>query len=496
MKFLLIWGVWLATVTSDDSINSHRFPKNFKFGVANAAPQIEGGALEDGKSESIWDTFTRVYPERMADRSSPAVACDSYHKYKEDVALVKAMGLDHYRFSIAWSRILPTGLIDQINEPGVQYYKNLLNELKANKIEPLVTINHWDLPQALHESMNGWLNETIIDIFGDYARLCYQLFGDSVKLWTTINEPKQVCRPGYGTGVFPPNVNSNGVGEYICVKNILLAHARAYHIYDKEFREKQQGKVTIILDSLFYEPGSDSEEDKAAVERGLQFDIGIYANPIYNGDWPQLVKDRIAYRSKLEGLEKSRLPELTKEEIDYIRGTYDFFALNHYSTNMVNSTEEPPPGNPSYEADQNIVTWHKPEWEMGSADWFWVVPEGLRHFLNWIRKNYGDVEIFITENGFSDTTGILEDYRRINYYEQYLSSCLNAIYEDNIKLIGYTAWSIIDDWEWMSGYTSFLGMYRVNFTDPERTRTKRLSAEYFTKIVSNRCLVDEEKCIG
>ncbi|XP_023310666.1 myrosinase 1-like [Anoplophora glabripennis] len=491
MKATVLIVCLLSTSLADDPINTRYFPKDFKFGVANAATQIEGGWNEDGKGETIWDYLAHNYPEKIADSSTPEIASDSYHKYKEDVALVKAMGLDYYRLSIAWSRILPTGHPDKINQAGVRYYKNLFAELKAAEVEPMVTLYHLDLPQPLQDEYGGWLNETVVDLFAEYARICFELFKDDVKMWITINEPKQVCHGGYGTGAFAPGVVSNGVGEYICAKNVILAHAKAYHIYDDEFRATNQGRISIVIDTPWYEPGSDSEEDQEAAERIIQFSFGLYGNPIFVGDWPQVVVDRISQRSELEGFTSSRLPAFTDEEIAYVKGTNDYLGVNHYSTSMVNATTDSPIGDPSYGKDMSVLDWAQPDWPTGAdGDYQNVVPWGMRHLLVWLKKNYGDVEIVITENGLSDSTGILEDDHRISYYQDYLSACLDAIYEDGVNLSTYLAWSIIDDWEFNAGYTSFLGMHYVNFTDPERTRIPRKSASWFTNMVATRCLVD------
>nr|WPM03626.1 glycoside hydrolase family 1 [Phyllotreta armoraciae] len=496
----ILTGLTLTSLLSyclgEGSINPRRFPKTLRIGVANAAPQIEGAWNEDGKGETIWDNFAHKHPEKFIDRSTPDVACDSYRKYKEDVALVKAMGLDHYRLSIAWSRVLPTGYTDKVNQAGVEYYKKVFKELKANNIKPMVTLYHWDLPQPLQEQMNGWLNESIVDIFGEYAKFAFETFGDDADWWITINEPKQVCQAGYGSGGFAPGIVSDGVLDYVCTKNVLLAHARAWHIYNDQFRAKNKGQVAMVIDSTWYEPGSESEEDKAAAERALQFDLGIYGNPLFNGDWPELVKQRVADRSKREGLKTSRLPAFTEDQIKYIKGTSDYLALNHYSTLLTNHSIDAPIGTPGFEKDKSVLLWHKPEWTQGSADWFFDVPWGLRNLLNWLKNTYNNPEIVITENGFSDTTGTLEDDNRIIYLRGHLSACLDAIFADNVNLTGYTVWSIMDDWEWTGGYTSFLGMYRVNFTDPARPRIKRKSADYFTGIMKNRCLVDQSKCKG
>lgn len=232
------------------SINNRKFPDYFKFGASNAAPQIEGAYLTDGKTETIWDHFAHTRPDKIADHSNLDVAADSYHKYKEDVAALKAVGVDSYRISFAWARILPTGYVNEINPAGVQYYKNLIKELKDNNIEPMVTLYHWDLPQVLEDKLGGWLNESVSDLFVEYARLCFKLFGDDVKWWVTINEPKQICMGGYEGAGLAPGVLSLGIGGYVCAKNILLAHAKAYHMYDKEFRSKQQGMSQNRFDNI------------------------------------------------------------------------------------------------------------------------------------------------------------------------------------------------------------------------------------------------------
>ncbi|CAG9864411.1 unnamed protein product [Phyllotreta striolata] len=493
MKRLPIFIALIALSLADD-INPRKFPKTFKLGVANAAPQIEGGWNEDGKGETIWDRFAHKHPEKIADRSTPDVACDSYHKYKEDIALIKAMGLDHYRLSIAWSRVLPTGYTDKVNKAGVEYYKNVFKELKENDIKPMVTLYHWDLPQPLQDQMNGWLNESIVDVFGDYAKFAFETFGDDVDWWITVNEPKQVCQSGYGTGGYAPGVVGSGVTDYSCARNILLAHARAWHIYNELYRSKNKGKVAIVVDASWSEPGSDSDADRAAAERATQFEVGLYANPVFNGDWPEVVKRRVAERSKMEGYEESRLPAFSEREIAYLKGTSDYLALNTYSTMMVSAAGEAPL-TASFEHDKNVRYWAEPDWPKDGPWWFYDLPWGLRKFLNWLKRTYNNPEIVVTENGYVTGDDTLEDDKRIHYFRGYLSACLDAIYKDNVNLTAYTAWSIMDDWEWTGGYTSFLGLYKVNFTDPERPRIKRKSADFFAGVAKNRCLLDPSECI-
>ncbi|KAJ8943036.1 hypothetical protein NQ318_022580 [Aromia moschata] len=378
MKVLLLLcaSCFLATSYAgyrDDDyvINTKYFPDDFLFGVATASYQVEGAWNEDGKGENIWDYLTHLNPAVIKDRSNGDIACDSYHKYKEDVALLKDLGVNHYRFSLSWSRILPKGFAYQINELGVQYYKNLIKELKDNGIEPLITIFHWDTPLPVHEA-GGWTSEFVIDYYADYARLCFELFGDQVKYWLTFNEPKQTCEQGYGSGEKAPFIQSHGIGEYLCTHNLLRAHAKAWHIYDEEFRASQNGNVGITLDTPWFEPNTTSEADLAASERILQFMFGWYANPIFNGDYPDIMKTRVAERSKQEGFSSSRLPEFTQEEIDYINGTFDFLGLNHYSSYMISDMPEPEIGAPSWENDTAVLYWQDPSWTPSASDWIVV----------------------------------------------------------------------------------------------------------------------------
>jgi beta-glucosidase/6-phospho-beta-glucosidase/beta-galactosidase len=239
----------LKYLTSGDSYFSRSanaainrsFPANFKFGAATASYQIEGAWNEDGKSENIWDHICHENPTFVVNQDTGDIACDSYHKYKEDVAILKDLGVDFYRFSISWSRIIPEGVADSpVNQLGINYYKNLIQELLDNGIEPMVTMYHWDLPEALQD-LGGWLNPELVDHFAYYAKTLYEELGDSVEHWLTFNEPKQTCLGGYGDGNMAPGYNFTGLEDYQCTHILLKAHAKAYHIYDEEFRAEQQG---------------------------------------------------------------------------------------------------------------------------------------------------------------------------------------------------------------------------------------------------------------
>ncbi|XP_060536127.1 myrosinase 1-like [Cylas formicarius] len=480
-------------VICSSELSDYPIPKDFMLGVATAAYQIEGAWNEDGKGESVWDWYSHTFPERIDNAATGDVACDSYHKWEEDVALLKELGVDHYRFSLSWSRILPEGTINYVNEAGIEYYRKLLQGLADNNITPLVTLFHWDTPRPLHE-LGGWTNPLIADYFAEYARLCFERFGDLVQNWITINEPQTTCVQGYTEGIKAPGYSDEAEGVYLCAYTHVLAHAKAYHIYDEEFRAMQKGRITIVVDSMWCEPASDSSEDKEAAETEMEFIIGLYANPIYNGNWPQVVIDRVGNRSLLEGYPRSRLPEFTKDEIDYINGTFDFFALNSYSTNyiyhQIDVTESI--GNGSYLLDSGIGAKVNSTWKsIEGIGWVNDVPWGFRKLLNWVHNHYNKPDIIITENGWADLTGDLQDQDRIDYVAGHISAILDAINEDGVRVFGYTVWSFMDNFEWTNGYNEKLGLYQVDFDSPDRTRTAKDSAKWYQKIIKDRCLVDK-----
>ncbi|KAG5894845.1 hypothetical protein JTB14_033687 [Gonioctena quinquepunctata] len=460
--------------------NNKLFPNKFFFGAATAAYQIEGAWNEDGKGPNIWDNYTHTEPDLITDGSNGDVACNSYHKYKEDVALLKQTGVNIYRFSLSWARILPNGFSNYVNEKGIEYYKNLIGELKNNNIEPFVTLYHNDLPQALQD-LNGFLNESFAQWFVDYAKVCFENFGDDVLLWSTFNEPNLFCPGGYGRGDGAPGVTKSGRGEYICGHNVVKAHVQTYHLYDKVFRVRQKGKITLVHSLNYPWPRSNSTEDIAASETKWEFDLGWLANPLKYGDYPEVMKARIANRSRLEGLEKSRLPEFTEEEKILSKNTLDFFAINAYSTCKVYPSPEPPLNStPSILQDSGVEIY----WEGDGSI-------GLGVTLEKIKRKYGDPEIIVSENGLGLKTEGLDDEERVEYMRRCMSRFKDAMDEEGVKLIGYIVWSLLDNFEWNQGYTSKFGINHVDFSSSNRTRTPRKSADWYKKTIETRCLVDE-----
>ncbi|KAK4878338.1 hypothetical protein RN001_010844 [Aquatica leii] len=463
-------------------------PKNLSIGSATSAYQVEGAWNEQGKGESIWDKLVHTQPNRILDRSTGDVAADSYHNYKDDVSLMKNIGFQHYRFSISWTRLLPNGFSNFINPDGVNYYNNLIDELLTNGIVPIVTLYHFDLPQSLQD-LGGWANAKIVKWFADYSQVVFKLFGDKVKTWVTINEPKQICSFGYGGTYGAPALGSNGIGEYLCARNVLMAHATVYHVYQKLFKKTQNGRISITVECAWTEPGSNQTSDIKAADRRIQFDFGLYTHPIYtkSGDFPPIVRTFIDNRSKLEKFSESRLPVLTPREVAFIRGTYDFFGLNYYTSFYAKDKKSDPIDKPSLQKDSRVEEYQDPKWLTGSFEYFRSVPWGFRKLLNYIKNHYGDPIVIITENGFPDDKQ-LDDCDRITYFKDTLGAMLDAMTYDHVRVEAYTAWTLIDNFEWSLGYTVSFGLHHVDFTNPNRTRTPKLSTTFFKNLIATRTL--------
>lgn len=479
----------------EDTLTYGTFPQGFIWAAATASYQVEGAWNIDGRSPSIWDTFSRV-PGNIADGSSGDDACKSYQYYQQDVNLLKAMGVTHYRFSISWSRVWPGGNTGAPNALGIQYYTNLINALKAANIQPMITLYHWDLPQVL-EDLGGWQNAAIADWFEAYADLCFAQFGPLVNNinWITFNEPWCQSYLGYGTGSKAPGVKESGTKDYIAAHNQLRSHARAYRLYETKYKATQKGKVGITLNISWGEPADNSTTSAAAAERSIQFAGGWFANPIWGGtgDYPQVMIDKIGQKSAAAGLSQSRLPVFTAAEKQQLNGSADFFGLNFYSSEYVK--EQIYPSNlVGYETDKDIVAFQdKENWYGAASTWLRITPWGIRRLLNWIRTHYNNPDVIITENGWSDAIGYLDDAMRVYYLKYHINNVLKAI-NDGCKVIGYTAWSLMDNFEWERGYLERFGMHYVNFTDPTRPRTPKSSATYFSRVISKNGFVPEEFC--
>lgn len=463
------------------------FPEGFIFSSATASYQIEGAWNESGKGENIWDRITHEHPELILDGSNGDVACDSYRKYKDDIRITKELGSTMYRFSLSWSRLMPTGAIDQINEDGVRYYKAVVEECIRNNIAPMISIFHWDLPQPLQD-LGGLPNDVLVDYFVDFADFVFKTFGSlGVKYWVTFNEPWSICADGYGLGGKAPALKADGIADYLCAHTLLKAHAKAYHLYRDTYWKEQQGQIGIAANSDYYYPKTNSSDDIEAAETWQQFNLGWFTHPIFKGDYPEVLKKRVSEASAKQNLKRSRLPEFTPDEITFIKGTADFYGLNTYTSSLVAKLQEadPQPKVGTRRSDAGVITSTDPSWETTVAYWHRVVPEGIRKLINWIKNEYNNPPIIVTENGYPDL-GEKKDLKRVRYYRLYLLEVLKAIHYDKCNVIGYTAWSLMDNFEWFFGYVHKFGLYHVDFADPERPRTAKMSAVFFQRLIEKR----------
>ncbi|XP_069470085.1 lactase/phlorizin hydrolase [Ambystoma mexicanum] len=467
----------------EDEFLYGQFPEHFAWSAASASYQIEGAWRDDNKGLSIWDQFAHS-PLRIGNNENGDVACNSYYKIEEDVAMLKNVKVGHYRFSIAWTRILPDGTLKFVNEAGLNYYSRLIDALLAANIKPQVTIYHWDLPQALQD-IGGWENETIVQRFKEYANLLFERLGDRVKFWITLNEPYIIANLGYGYGSSAPGISARpGHAPYAVGHNLLKAHAEAWHLYNDTYRAKQGGLISITINSDWAEPRNPhKQEDIDAARRYVQFYGGWFAHPIFkNGDYNEVMKTRIRERSLAQGLSQSRLPEFTESEKQRIKGTFDYFGFNHYTT-ILASKAEFPAFVQSYDADRGVGSLTDRSWLGSGSIWLKVTPFGFRRILNWIKEEYNNPPIYVTENGISERGTALNDTWRTHYYKSYVNEALKAVKLDGVDVRGYTAWSLMDNFEWAAGYAERFGLYYTNYSDPSLARIPKASIKYYTTLI-------------
>ncbi|KAM1752367.1 hypothetical protein ACFX11_010360 [Malus domestica] len=475
-------------------LNRSSFEPGFIFGTGSASYQYEGAVKEDGRGPSIWDTFTHKHPEKIDDGSNGDVAIDQYHRYKEDVGIMKDMNLDAYRLSVSWSRLLPNGTLSGgVNRKGIDYYNNLINELLRNGLKPFVTLFHWDVPQALEDEYGGFLSPRIVDHFKDYAELCYKEFGDRVKHWFTVNEPYTFSSMGYAVGTLAPgrcsswqNLNCTGgdsaIEPYLVTHHILLAHGAAVELYKNRYQASQKGLIGITLVSYWFEPASESKQDKDAALRSLDFMFGWFLDPLTSGDYPHSMRSIVG----------KRLPKFTKEQSKLLNGSFDFLGINYYTARYATST----PKNNSLQA--SFVT--DPQADLTTElngvligpqtalDWLYVYPKGIHDLVLYTKEKYNDPLIYITENGVSELNNpelsieeALLDTGRIDYHYRHLCY-LQAAIKNGAKVKGYFPWTLLDDFEWNSGYTVRFGLNYVDYNDGLK-RHPKLSAHWFKNLL-------------
>lgn len=436
------------------------FPKNFLWGTATSSYQIEGASLEDGRGECIWHRFSHT-PGKVNNGEHGDVACNHYYTYKEDIALMKSLGVKAYRFSVAWPRVLPEGT-GQLNEPGLDFYSRLVDELLTADIRPFVTLYHWDLPQALQDK-GGWANRDSVQWFADYTALMAEVLGDRVTDWITFNEPWVVAFVGNFYGRHAPGLRDLPTA-YKVAHHELLSHGKAVPI----IRELvPNANVGITMDYSHPEPASDDPKDHAAAERFHAYHNQWFYEPVFKGTYPAQLLPII--ENALEGIDVN--------EVSAAAVPIDFLGVNYYSRSLSAWDENSQP------------IQHKTVYEEGRERTMmgWeVYPDGLRQALLRITHDYQPKTIYITENGssFQDpppTDGIVEDPRRVAFLESHLNALSQAI-EEGAPVAGYFAWSLMDNFEWAEGYAKRFGLYYVDFET--QTRTPKRSAHVYREWIA------------
>lgn len=440
-----------------------KFPENFVFGAATASYQIEGGRREGGKKDSIWDTFCDI-PGKIDRGETGEVACDHYHRFREDVAKMKQLHLDSYRFSVAWTRIIPDG-DGGVNPEGIAFYNSLIDELLAAGIEPMLTIYHWDLPQALQDK-GGWLNPESVKWYTRYAEVLFDNFGKKVKKFITFNEPFVFTDFGYVTGSFPPGIKGDYRSKLIAAHHVLMSHGSAVRLYRSK---KLGGEIGITLDYAYNCPATKDKKDVEAAARANEFWAGWYFEPVVFGHYPVHASEWF----KQKGL----LPEISQEDMKLIAEPIDFLGINHYFVNYVaadesNTREGTKPVHPA--VHQTDIGWPVTE------DGFY---EMLKYFQSVLK-----VPLYITENGISlndivTVEGKVEDYDRIDYMKRYLSKLSQAM-EEGLDCRGYYYWSLMDNMEWAAGYKPRFGLIYVDY--PTQKRIIKRSGEWYRGLIDTK----------
>lgn len=438
---------------------AHAFPSDFRFGVASAAYQIEGAAHEDGRGASIWDTFSRT-PGKVINGETGDIACDHYHRYPQDFALMKKLGFDHYRLSFAWPRFFPDGK-GPLNQRGVDFYDRLIDELLRQGIDPFVTLYHWDLPQAL-EDQGGWKNRDTAYRFEEYAGEVFRRFGDRVKSVITHNEPWCASVLGYLLGVHAPGIQDMTTALEAS-HHILLSHGLAIREYRKQGHSGQIG-ITLNLNPV-YAATSDAL-DQAAANRQDVFSNRWFLDPVLKGQYPHEMAEWLG-----------ALPSAMRpDDLSIIAEKSDFLGINFYSYAVV-----------AHDPTDKLLQLRNVTPQDHVTDMGWPIKAPtLRDLMNRIKREYGDIPLYVTENGaaYPDVLegGHVHDADRTAYVAQHIQACADAI-GDGVDLRGYFLWTFMDNFEWAFGYSKRFGIVYTDYETQERT--PKDSALWYSRLLQS-----------
>ena len=437
-----------------------RFPDGFLWGVSTSAFQIEGSPLADGAGPSIWHRFSHP-PGRTIAGAAADVACDHYRRWREDVELMSELGLQSYRLSLAWSRILPEGR-GRVNQPGLDFYRRMIDALLDRGVTPMVTLYHWDLPAAL-DDRGGWLNPDSAEWFADYAGVVFEALGGLVPLWATLNEPWVICHDGYVTGCNAPGHVNLWEAPRVAA-NLLHAHASALERY----REGGwKGKIGIVINLEPKEPASPSDEDQKATERADVYFNRQYLDPLFLGRWPDGLAEMFG----------EAWPKDQDRDLDRVALPIDWLGINYYTRRVVRHDDTVWPDRARGVKMPGAI-YSETGWEMHAP--------GLTRTLIGVTERYGRMPIYVTENGaaFPDPPrlegGRMDDPLRVRYLREHLRAAREAI-GGGVDLRGYYVWSLMDNLEWSAGFTKRFGVVHVDFET--LVRTPKQSALWYRDVV-------------
>jgi len=439
------------------------FPKDFTWGAATAAFQIEGATTADGRGESIWDRFAHT-PGKVHNGDTGDPACEHYYRWREDLDLIASLGLRSYRFSISWPRIQPSGR-GPANQKGIDFYRNLLEGLHEREITPLVTLYHWDLPQAL-EDEGGWAARETVERFAEYAELVFDGLGDLVEDWTTHNEPWVTAFLGYAFGTKAPGA-TDWRRAIAASHHVLLSHGAVV----RAFRDRgRQGRIGITLNLTVARPGRDRDDDRAAARRLDGHFNRWFLDPILRGSYPVDVVE--LYEQRFGELEAVR-----DGDLETIAQPLDYLGVNFYRPNVVLAHD-----------DGSVLGIRDVPLDGDTTAMGWpVVPEALTELLVGLKRDYGDLPLLITENGaaFEDRVNgaeVIEDPHRVAFLQGHVAAVEQAIAE-GVDVRGYYVWSLLDNFEWEHGYSQRFGIVYVDF-ETQRRIPKRSALWYRSRIAA------------
>jgi beta-glucosidase len=511
------------------------------FGVASGSYQVEGAWRDEGKGLSIWDAFVghegRAQeqdgeagadgggsdpsaapsssttpttptppsnppiilppPPRIPESATGDVAADHYRRWREDIALLSRLGVRHYRMAVSWPRVLPSGgRGSPINQAALSHYKQIVAELARVRIQPLITLYHWDLPQALQDDYGGFLDPQFADDFVHYADVVFgALHPLGAKHWITFSEPMSICQLGYGIGAAAPGVAKGSAGQYLCGHHLLIAHARAAQLFRQRYggawrqaaaaggeggpgsgSGSSSGRIGLAISGHWPLPRDlESLADMAASRHYLEHTVGWMADPLYTGDYPR------SMRKSQGGL----LPNFSASDARLLKGSADFFALTYYTSHFVGAPPAGAPRTQLYEEHLKDSRGRVPGAPSASA-WLFSAPYGLRAMLAWVSRRYGSPEVWVVESGYCEpgeaekpAHEALADAKRLGYHRAHLEAACEAAAEDGARLGAYFAWSFLDGFEGQEGYVPRFGLVRVDRQTMERT--PKLSAHWMAR---------------